>query len=191
MLPKARSDYPPKIAIGYFHQPRAALIPANCPIDIEITHPVTCCSVLFHTDFFNLPSKKCQVIALSEVAQNMIKHTQQWGPDTPQLDDHAKYFFQSPRRNLYRISQLPQQCLDTKRQINCPSKSIAIHTEQSCHGYIIFKNCGLLQRVRTLTLPKICRRNTNDLASNATAHANDPCYRIIIKYRCTNCLCIP
>lgn len=31
---------------------RAALIPAGCTINIDITHTVTCCSVLFDTDFF-------------------------------------------------------------------------------------------------------------------------------------------
>lgn len=79
---------------------RAAWIPANTQIQIEIPHEVTCCSILFHPDFISSEISTCQilnlqVLNLSDVAREMILHARRWGPETKHLDAHAKSFFRT------------------------------------------------------------------------------------------------
>lgn len=74
---------------------RAAWIPANTPIVIEIPHEVTCCSILFDPQFIRSKIAECRVLNLNTMTREMILHTRRWGPDMDILDAHAISFFRA------------------------------------------------------------------------------------------------
>jgi len=95
---------------------RALWIPADTAIEIEISHPVQCCSILFAKDFINSTFSRCQVLALPNVVKEMILHSRKWGPDCTEFDDYAKHFFQSIAHLCAELKDLPSELWIPKGQ---------------------------------------------------------------------------
>lgn len=108
---------------------RAAWIPADTSIKIEITHAVTCCSVLFHPGFIAPDITHCQVINLSEVARQMILHTRRWGPDSGQLDQHACSFFSALAGTCVELAQQPSKVWIPKGQSKAIQRALSFTQE--------------------------------------------------------------
>ncbi|MEH6630517.1 MAG: AraC family transcriptional regulator [Halopseudomonas aestusnigri] len=88
---------------------RAAWIPAGTNIKIEIIHRVTCCSILYDTDFINSNISHCRVLAMPTFAREMVLHTQRWGPDQEALSNHAKQFFLTLSGVCSELAQEPSE----------------------------------------------------------------------------------
>ena len=95
---------------------RALWIPADTSIEIEIMHPVECCSVLFRKDFIHSTFSRCQVLTLPNVVKEMILHSRKWGPDCTEFNPSAEHFFQSIAHLCAELKDLPSELWIPKGQ---------------------------------------------------------------------------
>ena len=72
---------------------RAAWIPAETTMRIAIKQMTTACSLLFDIEFLNKSIDEFKVFNVSPMAQQMILHCKQWGPDSDTWSDEAEHFF--------------------------------------------------------------------------------------------------
>ena len=72
---------------------RAAWIAANRPIKMHCIQNITCCSVLFATDFVDCPTDSCLVFEMNRLGREMILNCRQWGPDFGPLASNDVQFF--------------------------------------------------------------------------------------------------
>lgn len=85
---------------------RAAWIAANVPIKIEIKHPVTCCSVLFDTNFIEAPDPACEVFDMTPMAREMVLECREWGLEA-ELDEYAVQLFRTLAMTCRKLSNTP------------------------------------------------------------------------------------
>ena len=71
----------------------AAWVPAKTELEVEITHPTQCCSVLYQPGYVSDFPDQTIVFAMSTVAREMIRHSRRWGPTEQQFDRRADSFF--------------------------------------------------------------------------------------------------
>lgn len=72
---------------------RAALIRADTPVWVTITHPLSACSVLFSTDAYGEPPAQLSVFDMTPLARELLLACRGWGPDdTPQPAMAAQLF---------------------------------------------------------------------------------------------------
>ncbi|MBT3789832.1 MAG: helix-turn-helix transcriptional regulator [Alphaproteobacteria bacterium] len=130
---------------------RAAWIPADTEIRIEITHEVDCCSVLYHKDFVDSPVTSCQVLTLSPIAREMILHTRRWGPELPALDDHALSFFRTLAGTCAELAATPSEVWTPRGKSRAMQKALAFtqdHLATDCTFADVAKAAG--QSTRSL-----------------------------------------
>ncbi len=72
---------------------QAAWIVANRPVIIDMPRPITCCSVLFATDFISAPTDSCTIFEVTPLAREMILACRKWGPELTQLAPDDMQFF--------------------------------------------------------------------------------------------------
>jgi AraC-like DNA-binding protein len=84
---------------------RAAWLPANELISIEIQQPTTSCSLLFDTQFLKLPFKDCRVFNVSPLAQQMMQHCQQWDQDNSSWTQEAGTFFKATAELCFGLAE--------------------------------------------------------------------------------------
>lgn len=72
---------------------RAAWIAAEIPVRIYATAPVTCCSVLFTTDFIARPAFDCRVFTVTPLVREMIGYAMRWGKQRDPHEGMANRFF--------------------------------------------------------------------------------------------------
>ncbi|EPJ50228.1 MAG: hypothetical protein OFPI_20530 [Osedax symbiont Rs2] len=116
---------------------RALWIPAKTAIEIEISQPVECCSILFDLDFINPVFSRCQVLALPNVLKEMILHSRKWGPDCTEFDAYAKHFFQSIAHLCAELKDLPSELWTPKGQSK-KIKQALNYTQKNLSGPITF-----------------------------------------------------
>jgi len=85
----------------------AAWIPADTELAVSITHPMTCCSVLFRPGFVDALPEESVVFTITALARDMIHHCRRWGPDSTRFDDHAHYFFQALALTCTELAHRP------------------------------------------------------------------------------------
>ncbi len=73
----------------------AAWIPANTTIEVAVTHPMTCCSVLFDPGFVDGMPDDTVVFTMTPMARDMIYFSRRWGPDTDDFDSYAESYFRA------------------------------------------------------------------------------------------------
>lgn len=88
----------------------AAWVPADTPVEIEMSHPVTSCSVLFERGFIGstdpaLPTRTV-VFTMSPLAREMVAHCRRWGPDT-MVDRSAETFFRALAQVCAELASRP------------------------------------------------------------------------------------
>jgi len=88
---------------------RAVWIPPNTPLQIEISKPSECCSILFDPKFIQSPYSQCQVITLPSIIREMILFSRKWGPETIEFDEYATHFFQSLAHMCAELKSLPSE----------------------------------------------------------------------------------
>lgn len=74
----------------------AAWVPADTPIDFDLPHAVTTCSILFERGFCSnvqpRPPERPVVFTMTPLAREMTLHTRRWGANSV-LEDGAEAFF--------------------------------------------------------------------------------------------------
>lgn len=71
----------------------AAWVPADTELEVEITHPTQCCSVLYKPGYASDFPDRTVVFAMSTVAREMIRYSRRWGPTEKLFDRHADSYF--------------------------------------------------------------------------------------------------
>lgn len=89
---------------------RAAWIPANKPIVIDIPGTITCCSLLFDPGVYDSPVDHCRVLTLPKLLQDMILYARRWGPGSKEFSAHAENHFNTI---LHMCAELHHQPGDT------------------------------------------------------------------------------
>lgn len=84
---------------------RAAWVAANVPIKIDIKQRITCCSVLFATNFIEAPSPACKVFDMTSLTREMILECRQWGPAENALSIYASQFFHTLALTCHSLSK--------------------------------------------------------------------------------------
>ncbi|PIB24364.1 hypothetical protein BFP76_03885 [Amylibacter kogurei] len=89
----------------------AAWVPANTPMLVEISKPVTACSILARPGFCTLMPNTPIAFQMSPMTRHMVQHCKEWGKD----NDHppeAENFFQAL---LNACAALANSAIDIKR----------------------------------------------------------------------------
>lgn|GEM_PF-648420 len=85
----------------------AAWIPADTEIDIELKHPITCCSVLFAPEFLVDAPSSSSVFTMTELAREMVAFTRRWGPSGASFGPHAESFFRALAHTCLELAADP------------------------------------------------------------------------------------
>lgn len=73
----------------------AAWVPAQTPLQVEITHPTQCCSALFKPGFAPEIPNRTIVFAMPPVAREMIHYSRRWGPNEAEFSEYAQAYFRT------------------------------------------------------------------------------------------------
>ena len=73
----------------------AAWIPANTEIEAAVSHPMTCCSLLFKPGFVSDMPDTSVVFTMTPMARDMIYFSRRWGPDNDAFDGFAETYFKA------------------------------------------------------------------------------------------------
>lgn len=85
----------------------AAWIPAHTELGVSVTHPMTCCSVLFKPGFIDDLPDKSVVFTMTSLARDMIYFSRRWGPDADVFDSHAEHFFRALALTCSELARQP------------------------------------------------------------------------------------
>lgn len=87
----------------------AAWIPANTEIEATITHPMTCCSLLFRPGFVSGMPKETLVFTMTPMARDMIYFSRRWGPDNEEFDTYAETYFRAIAMVCVELASSPSE----------------------------------------------------------------------------------
>jgi AraC-like DNA-binding protein len=87
----------------------AAWIPAQTKLGVSISHPMTCCSVLFRPDFMDGLPAETVVFTMTSLARDMIYYSRRWGPQAENFDAHATHFFQALAHTCTDLARQPSE----------------------------------------------------------------------------------
>ncbi|WP_435769072.1 AraC family transcriptional regulator [Nocardioides sp. SYSU DS0651] len=88
---------------------RAALIAAGEPIQVAIPQPSTTSSVLFATDFTDVPPAPLTVFDLNPLARALVSESIAWPDDSEPLPAYARSIFAALAAVAWRLAEHPSQ----------------------------------------------------------------------------------
>lgn len=129
----------------------AAWIPANTELGVAVTHPMTCCSVLFKPGFIdNLPEESV-VFTMTSLARDMIYFSRRWGPDAVEFDSHAEHFFRALALTCSELARQPSDVWTPMGRSESMKRAIA-YTEAHLHEDIALSDVARSAHLSERTL---------------------------------------
>ncbi len=129
----------------------AAWIPAQTELDVFITHPMTCCSVLFRPDFIDDLPEGCVVFTMTSLARDMIYFSRRWGPDIGTFDSYAEHFFQALARTCTELARQPSDVWIPMGHSQGMKRALA-YTQAHLHEDIALADVAAAARLSERTL---------------------------------------
>ena len=129
----------------------AAWIPAKTELGVTVSHPMTCCSVLFKPDFIDDLPEKSVVFTMTSLARDMIYHSRRWGPDAETFDTQARHFFQALALTCRELADQPADVWTPMGRTEAMQRAIA-YTEAHLHEEISLADVASAAHVSERTL---------------------------------------
>lgn len=142
----------------------AAWIPADTPLQIQMSHPTTCCSVLFKRGFTTDFPDRAVVFSMPQLTREMISFSRRWGPDAAEFTKQAEVFFRALAMTCGELAESP---CDIWRPVS-PRADVGraiCYTEENLDAEITLTEVA---RASGLSERTLLRRFTEDLGMTWT-----------------------
>ncbi len=107
----------------------AAWIPAQTEFEVAVTHPMTCCSLLFQPGFVDGLPNQTVVFTMTPMARDMIYFNRRWGPDNDAFDTFAETYFRSIAMVCVELASSPSDVWQPKGSTKSVRQALAFTQE--------------------------------------------------------------